>query len=374
MDAAGNSLAGVANVIPGSQIDKIGQAILNLYPLPNVSGDPNVNFRTSTLATSTGYQYDVKIDHHFNDKAHLSGRYSHLYSDFNTPFIVGDGNDAQGNTINDGLAGKTVVTNGGLELDYSLTPTTLWTSRLAIDRASSPGHTLGPTLQSVGLPDILAQANALNRMPTIQTDYSGADNQLSLFNQCCTDVKFAHSLFSYSSSISWLHGRHTFTGGFEQRQFLNNFGQPNNPTGLFYFPQTVTAISPTDTSSGNSFADILIGYGDPSSSINIQPDVADKSWETAFYIQDDFKVTSKLTINLGLRYEWSTPYTERFNHQQYSDFMGDTGISVSLFPGDPATELKGTTLFTGQGGLGRHVPDGPQQCWPAAGVCLRAQS
>jgi len=363
VSASGNSLAGVANVIPTSQIDAIGQKIINLYPMPNVQGNSDFNYRQSTVASSSGYQFDVKVDHHFNDKMHLSGRYSHLYSDFSTPFFLADGTDAAGNTINDGLAGDTVVHNAGLEFNYTLTPTMLWTSRFALDRVSSPGHSLGPTLSSVGLPSILQQANGLDRMPTIQMDYGDPLNQLSLFNQCCTDVKFAHTLFSYSSAISWVRGRHTLKTGFEQRQFFNNFDQPNNPTGLFYFPRTVTALSPSssDPLSGNSFASLLLGYGDPGSSIIIQPSVADKSWETGFYIQDDFKVTTKLTLNLGLRYEWSTPYTERFDHQQYSDFTGNTGISVPLPSAlDPntltPTQLTGTTLFVGQGGLGRHLP------------------
>ncbi len=54
--------------------------------------------------------------------------------------------------------------------------------------------------------------------------------------------------------------------------------------------------------------------------------MADKSVETAFYVQDDWKVTPKLTVNLGLRYEWSTPYTERTNQRQFSDFTGSYGI------------------------------------------------
>ena len=363
---------GTSNVIPPSEIDPIGQAILNLYPKPNVNLSDQSglnNFRTSTIAATTGHQFDVKIDHHFNDRIHLSGRYSNLHQDFSTPFIVGDGTDANGGTINDGLAGSTDVHNIGLELNWILTPTTLWTSRFAVDRVTSPGRSVMPTLQSVGLPQILAQANNLNRMPTIQTDFSGTDNELSLFNQCCTDTAFAHTLYSYSSAISFVRGRHTLKAGFEQRQFFNNFHQPNYPTGFFYFPQTITASSPTygNTDQGNSFADILLGFGDPSSFINIQPSVADKSWETGFYFQDDYKVSSRLTINLGLRYEWSTPYTERFNHQQYSNFSGDTGVSLALLPGQPATELKGTTVFVGQAGIGRHLPVDRRNVGPRLG-------
>ena len=360
-DTQGNSLNGVPNVIPQSLIDPIGQKIINLYPKPNVANNPNINFRTSTINASTGYQYDIKIDHHFNENVHLSGRYSHLYSDFSTPFILADGTDAAGNTINDGLAGSTVVHNAGLELNWTLTPTTLWTSRLALDRVTSPGKSVGPTFSSVGLPAILGQANGLTRMPTIQMDTGNPLGQLSLFNQCCTDTSFAHTLVSYSSSISFVRGRHTLKTGFEQRQFFNYFGQPNYPTGYFYFPQNITASFPTDTTPGNGdpFAALLVGYGDPSSFINIQPSVADKSWETAFYVQDDFKLSSKLTLNVGLRYGWSTPYTERHDRQQYSNFTGSTGVTVPL--PDPMnttttpTELRGTTIFVGQQGFGRHI-------------------
>lgn len=347
---------GNPNVIDPQYIDPIGQALLKAYPEPNTNlSDPTGvnNFIQDTIASSAYDQYDVKIDHHFDELRHLSGRLSSQISNFSTPFVLASGN------FNDGIAGKTNVYNGGLAYDWTLTPTTLWSSRVSVDRVTSPGHSVMPTLQSVGLPSILEQANGLDRMPTIQMDYNGNDNWLSMYTQCCSDTGFAHTLLTYSSALSFVRGRHSITAGFEQRQFLNNFYQPNYPTGFFYFPQSITAQTPnpTDTTQGNSFADLLIGYGDPGGSlINITPSVADKSLETAFYVQDDFKLNSRLTLNLGLRYEWSTPYTERKNAQQYSDFNGDTGISVVLQPGQPATELMGTTIFPGQNGLGRHLP------------------
>ena len=135
----------------------------------------------------------------------------------------------------------------------------------------------------------------------------------------------------------------TLKFGGEQRLFYNNFFQPNYPNGYFSFDQDVTAQVPYDTNNGiqgNSFAGLLLGYGD-SGSINVTQSVADKSKETGFYVQDDWRVNQKLTLNLGLRYEWSTPYTERHNNSQFSDFTGSSGIGV---PGI-SDNLPGTTIF-----------------------------
>ncbi len=145
--------------------------------------------------------------------------------------------------------------------------------------------------------------------------------------------------------------------GGEQRLFYNNFFQPNYPNGYFSFDQDVTAQVPYDTDNGiqgNSFAGLLLGYGD-SGSINVTQSVADKSQETGFFAQDDWHVNSKLTVNLGLRYEWSSPYTERHNNTQFSDFSAASGIGIgpstgALADGTPITipgvaNLQGTTIF-----------------------------
>jgi hypothetical protein len=333
------------DVIPPGEIDPVGQAILNLYPHANVDGAtfPDPNFRTVVTTSDPGWQFDAKVDHQFNSQHKLGVRYSRHHDVFTAPNVIGSGD------FGDGSIYTTTAQNGGLEYNWAITPTLLWTSRLSEDRVVAPGQTNNyPTLSDVGLPSILAE-NGLTRIPSIVVD----DSFLSIYTQCCVDTHFAHTLTSYSSALQWVKGRHSIKAGGEQRVFLNNFWQPNYPTGTFNFSRDVTTQMPGqglgegNTPQGNPFATILTGFAHDGQ-FNIVPAVADESKETAFYVQDDWKVTPKLTINAGLRYEWSTPYSERYNRLQFSDFTSSTGISIPISPAPGFPEignLMGTTVF-----------------------------
>lgn len=351
VDSAGNSVRAsfpTANVIPQSMWDPVGKNILNLYPQPNQPGNPDGtnNFRTNTGTFNKYLQFDIKLDEQVSNNTHLSGRYSHQHMSNVTPTIFGDGD-----TWSDGYNYITSVNNGGLQFDWTLKPTLLLTTRFSVDRVYAPGFTTYPHASSVGFPSNLDNANpGIARMPAILVDSPWT----SIYDQCCVDTKFAHSLYSYSAALAWSKGKHNIKFGGEQRLFYNNFQQPSYPTGYFHFAQTVTeqVIDAFNPDQGNPFADILLGIGDYGG-ISIYPAVADKSKETGFYVQDDWKVTPKLTLNLGLRYEWSTPYTERFNRLEFSNFSGNSGVTLDLSSGDPALQalglgpkqLLGTTLF-----------------------------
>lgn len=343
-------------VIPVGEQDPIGMAVLNLYPKPSNANEFN-NYNWTATAEAPDYQFDIKIDHQLNDKNRLSGRYSRGWSNYTTPLTLGDGFD------NDGIAsGVTVAQNGGLEYTRTINQRIIWTSHVGIDRVhelSLPGI---PTISSFnaslpagtqGLPPVFEQANGIDKMPTFLMQGNLPWN--NLYDQCCINTTFGHTLVSYSSQLVISKATHLLKIGGEQRIFYNNFWQPNYPTGYLTFTDYVTSPTPnsncdpnsppgTCTTTGNPFASLAFGYGDnvnASSQLVVTPSVANRSFETGFYIQDDWKLSSKLTVNLGLRYQWSSPYTSRGNQLEFSNFTADSGVNIPLnFV--PATAPAGT--------------------------------
>ncbi len=374
LDTNGNRTAFAGNRIPQRLWDPVGQNILNLYPQPNQPGNPDGsnNFRANTNSFSKGLQFDIKLDQQISNNTHLAGRYSHAHSSSHAATVLGDGE------FNDGTNSITSVNNGGLQFDWTLKPTLLLSSRMGFDYVNAPGFTTYPSAASVGFPSLLDNANpGISRVPAILVDSPWT----SIYDQCCVDTKMTHSLYSYSSALAWAKGKHNIKFGFEQRQFFNNFQQPSYASGYFHFAQTVTenvigAFNPTQ---GSPFADLLLGIGDYGG-IGVDPMVLNKSKDTAFYIQDDWRVTQKLTLNLGLRYEWSTPYTDRHNHIEFSDFASSSSVLVDLSSGDPGlqalglgpTQLKGTTLFANASR--RNVPVDRNNWAPRLGFAFQLTS
>jgi hypothetical protein len=357
------SYNGQANVIPPGEQDPIGMAVLNLYPKPNNSSPEFNNYNFTTLASAPDYQFDIKIDHQLNDRNRISGRYSRGWNNYTTPLTLGDGFD------NDGIkSGVTVAQNASLEYTRTINPRIVWTSHVGVDRVHEVSLPSIPTISSfnaslpagVQLPSVFQTANGIDKMPTflMQGNLPWTD----LYDQCCINTTFAHTLVSYSSQLVISKGSHLIKFGGEQRIFYNNFWQPNYPSGFITFTDNTTSPNPQsdcDPSSppnscittGNPFASLAFGYGDninASSQLVVTPSVANRSLETGFYVQDDWKVTPKLTINLGLRYQWSSPYTSRGNQIEFSNFTADSGVNLDLTSLPAAAQAAGALSVQGQ--------------------------
>jgi Carboxypeptidase regulatory-like domain/TonB dependent receptor len=320
---------------PGSPITAVGQALANAYPEPTGPLDLSTgfNFNKGVVNTAPSTQFDAKIDHQLNEKNHLSGRYSQNNSNFTNPdFFFGD------------LQGTQTTRNIVLEHSWTISPYLLLTNRFGVDRYYQKGTSSHVDPTQFGLPSLLTEANHITRMPVVNVE-----DFTTLNNQCCSDTTNGHTQYIYSASMDWVKGRHVVKFGGEMRQFFNNFFQPDNATGVFDFTKLITASNPAggnDPAEGTGLASLLLGFpGD--GQINIKHAVANKSKETAFYVQDDWKATPRLTLNIGLRYEWSTPYTERHNQIQYSDFNASSGVTVDLTA--PSTDSSGNPIMDDNG-------------------------
>jgi hypothetical protein len=327
------------NVIPASTMDPIGKNLINLFPEGNTAGDPVTglnNFTKKLVSRNPAYQFDIKIDHNFSGNNRITGRYSQSNSTNNIPdpFLAPQVQQYKNHEV-------------ALQDTWTISPVTLWTNRLNLHRANNPQRVL-PTVDplSVGFPKELIDNPWYERPVFPYVSISGYQGLVT--DACCTVTVETDTQWSFSSVLTKIIGSHDLRFGGEKRIFLNNFFQPTDTSGEFYFTQNTTMQDVFNPNSlqGNGLASMLVGWAG-SGQLGARPPVANKSGETAFFIQDNWRITSRLTLNLGLRYEFSTPYTERFNRNQFSCFTCDSGINVPALPASnfAGGELLGTTIL-----------------------------
>jgi hypothetical protein len=308
------------NRIPQSTMDPVVLNLLQFYPAPTGPGDQPTglnNFTENLINGLPAHQYNLKIDHTLSDKSSLSGRYSKGYLRRTAPdlFLGGIGQADEKNDYH----------NFVLQYNRTVSPSALLTVRGAVDRHLQhrfPAQDVDPT--AVGFPHILIDANASVTFPRIDLqDYQG----LGLTGW--TKTIEGQTQYLLDAALTKVIGPHNLQFGGEQRVLFTNFFQPAFPGGQFGFSRRETmesVFNPSDVQ-GNAFASMLVGFGS-GGFLSIHPSTAEKSKEAAFFVQDDWKVNQRLTLNLGLRYEWSTPYTDRFDRLQIAEYFGDTGVDV----------------------------------------------
>ncbi len=336
------------NVIPSDRLNPLGQAIINLLPNPNQQVDPTSganNYVGNFATTAPGWQLDGKIDYFLNEKNFITGRYYMRRETDTTPDPFLSESVTQFKT-----EGITLSDN------WTVNPSLLWVNRVTLTRFNTPSHvkmTVNPldiTGTGVGFPSELID-NAFYHLPAFPS--IGFDSGYAGLNtdSCCTITKETDTQWSFSSMATKNYKNHIIKFGGERRIYLNNFFQPSNTAGNFSFGQNITAQDVLGGSNangiedGNDLASLLVNFPDNQDVLTELPAVANKSMETSFFVQDDWRVNAKLTVNLGLRYEWSTPYTERFNRNQFTCFTCNSGINVPALGDWPGGDLFGTSIL-----------------------------
>lgn len=341
------------NVIPSSEIDPVAAKILQFYPNPTGAGTQYTgydNFSRNYLLGQPAHQYNAKVDYNINPRNRLSARVSKGYLRRESPpdFL---GNIGQGDEKND-------YYNNELEYTFVPTPTMVWTTRVSNDyhhQTRLPDQKIDPT--TVGFPSILVTANGSETFPELDVQ-----NYQSLGLSGWTETIEAQNQWVVDSWVAKVIGGHDLQFGGESRTLLSNFFQPGHPSGQFGFgtAQTMESVFNPNSDQGNGFASFLTGWGS-GGDLSIHPSVAELSRYTAFFVQDDWKVSRRLTLNLGLRYGFSTPYNDRYNRLQIANFTADTGVNV---PG--IGEIRGVDEFVTPGN--RHAGSDWNNFGPRLGI------
>jgi hypothetical protein len=302
-------LAFTGNQIPSNRLDPIALNYLNAYPLPNAPGLAN-NYTGTRNRTQTATTTDLRVDQIFDQNNRLFVRYSYNGVDTFTPpvFPAVNGVEPGGGGSFPG-ANNTGAHNFGASYSRVFSPTLIGEFRAGyLDvNIASYGLNYGNNVSSAfGIPNVNVDTLTSGLMPMTLTGYAGSGDATFL-----PLVQVDHT-WQGSGAVTKIHGAHSLKAGAGLIDRTFTVSQSNQPLGAMTFNTTLTDNG--SGSGGNSIASFLLGYPQQVSRIVslFYPHYNTK--EPFVYLQDDWRATSYLTVNFGLRYDIFTPYTEQDNH------------------------------------------------------------
>jgi len=329
--------AGTSNwlTIPANRLNPTAQKLLPiLFPAPTNSNETN-NFAGSYSLGGNQNQNVVRIDQKISDKQHLFGRFSQ-WNNLNMP------EDPEGKGLCLDRCTETMTSKAiAIGYNYVFTPNTIGNLDVAASRFNylrTPKN-LGFDFTTINWASSFnSQLGSAERTPPTMVIQGESDDLTSSQGQ---SYIVDHDTQTWiSPSVTLVRGRHTFQTGFQFEVTLDNYAQSNITSGAIGFGGSFTedyntAADPNASGNaplgtGNQFglADYLLGWGGSAGQQTgnhffgtaVIPNlVAGKQNMSALFLNDTLHATSKLTLNLGLRYEYQSPWTERHDRQSYFD-------------------------------------------------------
>jgi len=324
----------LGNRIPADRVDPVSRKILDFIPLGNVPGNALGFFNLIASPNSVTDEYDqhiIRIDHMLSSKHKFFSRY-----------VRGNRHEVNGDALfpHDSSPWYThwrINQGGNFDLTSMLSPALVLSSRAGYIRHqfAIARYGEGFDLTRVGFPSSLMSQLPRSYFPRINyTDYSAFGNTGSQFTFSDT--------WSWSETVNHIIGGHSLKYGGEARVMFNNQQNPTSSFGNFDFNKGYTQRDPLrgDAASGNAFASLLLGIP-AAGSVPYNAAPAYLNRYLVLFLQDDWRVSRNLTLNLGFRWDYESPQSERFNQQN----RGFDGASTSPFQA-PGLQLKGGLLFT----------------------------
>jgi outer membrane receptor protein involved in Fe transport len=281
------------NTIPSADVSPVSSKIIQLYPAPNLAGGTvGKNYVSTPTDVNNIHQFTTRVDHLLSDKDHLSGRYS-FYNDYELdPFDVFSGIT---NLPSYGRDDYQRSQNASVSDTHIFTPSLVGELTLGYLRY----HQLRENVSHENWPQILGIEGTTTNLPP---DAGGVPAFLvtgyDSLGKTNLPTDRVDTNYQVIPSLTYNHGRHTVKFGGDANNYSTMRLNNGNGLGTYTF---------TGQYSGNAVADLLLGI--PSKASRALGDSRNPMFSSAYalYIQDDWKVSSKLTLNLGLRYDLQSP-------------------------------------------------------------------
>ncbi len=314
------------NAIPAGRIDPVARTLLDRYPLPTSAGTAN-NYRRLENETVDQDQFSARVDHRFpGNRDQMFARLTRFKERFIpvTPLPEGSG-------VTAGTLGPQDTGSWSFASSYqrTLSSSLLNELRVGDTRRSvsrSAAQLTGSASASLGLPGIPGNAQFPNTVPTFLI---GGYQQIGSPQN--TASEFATSVTQIADSLTWQKGRHNLKMGADLRWERLNVLQPPSPTGSFTFSNLFTDMTGV-ANSGSPFASFLLGQVQLFSIDLQEEEIRNRASFQEYFVQDDWRVSNRVTVNAGLRYTLNFPSTEENNQvavfnleTQQLEYMGRNG-------------------------------------------------
>ena len=321
------------NVIPASLLDPVSKNLLSYLPQPNRTPTNAFTQANNLIALAPAAlhmnQYVIKLDHHFSEKDAASFRYFY-FQHFNN----NGGGDIWDTPLLDYRYDHYTARNFIVTETHSFSPTLLNEAHLSLARNYFPFQAASFAANfpsTLGLPASVPGLEAPNF-----AGGAGLPGQADL-----SDGIRGQSTWQLADALTWVRGLHTLKMGFDIRvQQANNF-QPSGLSGAYSFSSGLTNNPQVPSGTGSSIATFVLGQVSSASIVTALGE-SETGHSVSGYVQDDYRVTARLTLNLGLRYDYQPWATERNNG--LSNFVPSAIDSVN--------GLKGAVLYGGKGFTG----------------------